>query len=199
MSDQPNRQELEGRAYREAGHVVIAYLVVKAGAAEHLFALPIEPGDRSWLVPDFDTVDLQSELSSTERPSPSLRSLLTTPLFLMGGIAAERIRQGVPAEAPHKESRALGRARGMLASYAEEFQASDPVASMNTMFTDLYQLTERELRSNWNSVQAVAEALLDQLRLSKATAFELVEANLPESTKEAVRAVGDRRAPDRPT
>ncbi len=87
----------------------------------------------------------------------------------------------------------------MLASYGEEFGASDPTASMGLMFTDFYALAERELRANWRSVQALAEALREQRRLSQAAAFELIEANLPQSTLEAVRAIAEGQTSGRST
>ncbi len=82
----------------------MTFLIVKAGIADHLFAAPIQSADRFWLVPGFDFLDMDHELSKLERPSPSVRSLLTTPLFLMGGAAAVRIRQGVPGGMPRLRS-----------------------------------------------------------------------------------------------
>jgi len=98
-----------------------------------------------------------------------------------------------------KESRANSRSKGMPTSRAEGFRGSNPAASANKMFTHFDELTEGELRSHWRAVRVLVEALRVQPRLSKSAAFELIEANLPEGTREVVTAIEGRGAPDRPT
>ena len=94
--DQPNGQTI---AYREAVHVLMAYLVLKAGFADSSFALPIASRDRKYLVPEFNMVTAEGELSKLSRPTFNLRSLVTVPLFIFAGFAAQRIHEDPPTEA----------------------------------------------------------------------------------------------------
>lgn len=200
MSDLRNEESLESLAYREAGHVLLAYLIQKAGIADHFFALPIQASDRWSLVPGIEVVSLDGELSKLERTPSSLRSLITTPIFLLGGLAAERIRDGTPIDAPLANSVAIGRAMGMLASYFEEFgveNSQERESTLPAVIRDFYEFTEHQVSTHWASLQALARRLLDQKSLSKDEAFELIEVFLPEETREAVRRIASGESQDR--
>jgi hypothetical protein len=177
---------IESLAYREAGHVVVAYLITKAGIADHFFALPIQPADRPLLVPAFDLISLNGELSQLARPSPSLRSLITMPLFLLGGVAAVRIREGTHKEVPLSDSRAVSRAMGMMASYLEEYGGADSSGTgsmIASAIKDFYLFVECELVHHWPALQALAQCLLEKGSLSRADAFELLDTCIPESDR----------------
>jgi len=186
MSELVSADDLEGQAYREAGHVLMAYLITQASIADHFFALPIQPGDRHLLVPEFDLISLDGDLSRLARPSFSLRSLITMPLFLLGGIAAARIRRGTLREVPLPESPAVSRAMGMLASYFEEFDATEPqgTAGRIVMATkDFYQFAEQELRHQWPALEALALRLQQEGSLSRDEAFALFNSRIPEENR----------------
>lgn len=172
-------------AYRQAGHVLMAYLILEAGVADRFFALPIRARDRPALVPEFDQVRLDVDLALTDRPASSLRSLITTPLFLLGGEAAERIYRGVGMNTPLGNSTALSRARGTMYAYMEEFggrEAPESDARFSTVFRNYYEFIEQQVRDHWDSVLALAASIREAGQLSRAAAFELVEEHLSDET-----------------
>ena len=202
MSERPSSADtLERLAHRQAGHVLMAYLITKAGIADHFFALPIQPVDRGHLVPEFDLISLNGDLSDLARPSFSLRSLITMPLFLLGGVAGERIREGTPKEAPLPPSLAVSRAMGMLASYFEEYGATESQGAESRIalaISDFYQFTERELRNHWPAVEAIALRLLKIESLNKYAAFDLIDIHIPESNRKPSSTVAGKDRPNRP-
>src|SRR3989304_1446923 len=186
MSELVSADALESQAYREAGHVLMAYLITRAGIADHFFALPIQPVDRGFLVPEFDLITMNGDLSELARPSPSLRSLTTMPLFLLGGVAAQRIREATPKELPLPPSPAVSRAMGMLASYFEEYGAIDAQAifdGVGLAIRDFYRFTERELRNQWPALETLSLRLQEKGFLSRHDAFALLDNCIPEENQ----------------
>ena len=185
MSDQPNGQTMEGIAYREAGHVLMAYLLLKTGFVDSSFGLPITSQDRKYLVPEFDVVTAEGELSKLARPMFSLRSLVTVPLFIFAGFAAQRIYESPSTETHSGDSEAEGRARGMIASYVEEFggSTSGPDSRLSEAFSDSYKEAERGVRKHWLAIEALAQRLQEDRQLSRDAAFEIIERHLHKETK----------------
>jgi hypothetical protein len=186
MSELVNPDGLESQAYREAGHVLMAYLITHAGIADHFFALPIQPADRGLLVPEFDLISLNGDLSQLAQPSFSLRSLITMPLFLLGGVAAARIRQGTPKEVPLPESPAISRAMGMLASYFEEYGATESQGTegrIDMATKDFYRFAERELRNQWPALETFSLRLQEKGSLSRHDAFAFFDSCIPEENQ----------------
>ena len=197
--DQSNEHLMEGIAYREAGHVLMAYLLLKAGIADSSFAMPIHPRDRKYLVPEFSVVTVDGELSKLARPTFSLRSLVTVPLFIFAGFAAQRIQEGLASEAHSGDTEAEGRARGMIASYIDEYggRTSGPESRLVEAFSDSYEVAEQGVRKHWRAVQALAQSLQEDRILSRDTAFEVIELHLPEETQKAVKTIASTQSPDK--
>jgi len=186
MSKVVSADALESQAYREAGHVLMAYLITHAGIADHFFALPIQSADRGLLVPEFDLISLNGDLSQLAQPSFSLRSLITMPLFLLGGVAARRIRQGTPKEVPLPESPAVSRVMGMLASYFEEYGATESQGTEGRIVMatkDFYRFVERELRNQWPALETLSLRLQEKGSLSRHDAFALIDSCIPQENR----------------
>lgn len=197
--DQPNEQLMEGIAYREAGHVLMAYLILKAGFADSSFSMPIASRDRKYLVPDFSVVTAEGELSKLARPTFSLRSLVTVPLFIFAGFAAQRIHEDLPTETRSGDTEAEGRARGMIASYMEEFgeRTAGSDSRLPVAFSDSYELAEQVVRKHWLAVQALTQCLHEKRQLSREAAFEVIERHLPEETKRSVKNIASGQSPEK--
>ena len=201
MSKVVSADALESQAYREAGHVLMAYLITHAGIADHFFALPIQPADRGHLVPEFDLISLNGALSQLARPSFSLRSLITMPLFLLGGVAAARIRQGTPQEVPLADSPAVSRAMGMLASYFEEYGATESQGTEGRIviaIKDFYRFVERELRNQWPALETLSLRLREKGSLSKHDAFELFDSCILEENRKPSSRIARDESSDGP-
>ena len=152
MSDRPNEVSIEGIAYREAGHVLMAYLIVETGITDSRFALPISPQGRELLVPDFKVIAADGELSKLVRPTFSLRSLLTVPLFIFAGFAAQRMYKDPTTPPIAGNSKAEGLARGLIHGYWEEFErdASGPDSKLQQVIKDLNDLAYQTIREHWH-------------------------------------------------
>jgi hypothetical protein len=164
----------------------VAYLILQAGVAQHFFFAPGEYADRDAIVPRFEAVDLDADLLQAERPSSSLRSLITTPLFLTGGEAADRIRRNVPDDAPLGDSKAVSRAGKMMLGYMEVFEGANP-PDRRGRFADVFRnyddYVEGQVRYDWAGVAALVDRHQEQGRLTHPAAFDLIERNLDEQTK----------------
>ena len=180
MSDQAGDDSAEGIAFREAGHAVMAYLIVKAGIADSSFAAPISQGDRELLVPQFKAVAADGALSDLMQPRSSLRNLITVPLFVFAGFAAQRIHRDPSSEPVAGKSRAEGLARGMMHGYWEEFggDASGAGSKLQQFIDDWNEFAHETIRDHWKSVSALAERLLEERELSREEAFEVIERHL---------------------
>jgi hypothetical protein len=177
MSDQPIEVSVEGIAYREAGHVLMAFLILKGSVSDFYFALPIAPEDRELMIPMIESVSPEGELSKHARPTMSLRSLLTVPLFIFAGFAARRIFEDPSTISSVGVTRPEGRAGGMIAGYFAEFgrDVSGPESKLAEAINDSYALAEKAVREHWNAVEALAQRLLDEGELDRDTAFAVIQ------------------------
>jgi hypothetical protein len=189
---------MEGIAYREAGHVLMAYLIFEAGIADSYFALPIAQQDRKYLVPDFEMVNADGELAELARPNFSLRSLITLPLFIFAGFAAQRIHEGDPPETRPGSTKLEGRATGMIASYIQEFggSISGPDSRLVEASSDSYEFAEQEVQAHWPAVQALAQRLLNDKQLSREAAFEIIARHLSGGTKRDAESLAGEENPN---
>jgi hypothetical protein len=191
MNDQPVEPIVEDKTYCQAGHVLMAYLILNSGVADGFFAPPIPHEDRVYRVPELEEVDLKFEPGLSDRGSPRLRSLITTPLFLMGGEAAERLHKGVPSVTALGDSVAIGRANGMMLSYMEEFGGRDSPDRQDRFERDFrndYDFVEGQVRDHWPSLEALAGSLQEEGKFPVDAAFERIESRLPEDSRRGVAA-----------
>jgi hypothetical protein len=180
LKDQPKEESLESITYREAGHVLMAYLIVKVGITDSSFALPISQGGRELLIPEFDMVAADGELSKLTQPTFSLRSLITVPLFIFAGFAAQRIHEDPSTPSISGNSKAEGLARGLMHAYWEEFgrDRSGPASKLEQAIKDSNDLAYQMVREHWHAVQALAQRLLEEGELGREEAFEVIERHL---------------------
>jgi hypothetical protein len=165
LNDQPEEESIESIAYREAGHAVMAYLMVKGELPDSLFALPVSQADREMLVPEFDEVGPDGELSKLAKPTFSLRSLLTVPPPFAGNSDAE------------------GRARGMIHAYSEEYggDTSGPESKLQEATEHFNELAHQTIRDHWVAVEVMAQHLLEVGELDRKQALEVIEHNISNS------------------
>jgi hypothetical protein len=182
LNDKPKEQSIESIAYREAGHVLMAYLIVEAGITDSSFAVPISQGGRELLVPEFNLVAADGELSKLTQPTFSLRSLITVPLFIFAGFAAQRIYEDPSTPPIAGNSRAEGLARGLMHGYWEEFDRdrSGPDSTLTQAIKDSNDLAYQMIREHWHAVQSLAQRLLEEGELSRDEAFEAIQHYLAE-------------------
>jgi hypothetical protein len=186
---------LEHRAYREAGHAVVSFLILKAGVADDLFLMPIASVDRPFLLAEFEQVSIGNGGADWSTLTFSLRSLITTSLVLLAGYASERIKYKINEDVAPDRSDLARSAWHLLGSYMEEYgeeDFSERDRQATEELIELYNLVEKELRFHWASVEGLANALLQQTVLSRDSAFEIIESNLPEETKVRVLTIASR-------
>jgi hypothetical protein len=182
----------ERRAFREAGHVVMAYLILKAGWLDFIFAIPIAAVDRPYLVPPFMHVTLEGAGVDWGEISFSLRSLITTPVILLAGFAAERLKDGISDAVLPASSPLTGQALGLLAAYEEEYGEEDTRERDRRaarVLVAYFELAEAAMLWHWKSIEALAQALLQSKTLSAEAAYAVVERHLPNSTQARIKAL----------
>jgi hypothetical protein len=145
-------------------------------------------------VPEFDEEDLEIDLGRLDRPSPSLRSLISTPLFLMGGEAADRIPRNASSDASLGDPTAIGQAGGTMMGYMEESGGDgspESRARFSSSFRNFYDFSEGRVRNHWLSLKVLDGALQEEPKLARDAAFERTESGLSEETRRAVAAISD--------
>jgi hypothetical protein len=189
---------LERRAYCEAGHAVMAFLILKAGIADNLFLLPVSADTRPYFVAKFEQISIKHTCSNWGAITYSLASLTTTPMVLLAGYAAERIKYNINEDVTPHCSDLTARAWHLSACYFDEYDRDDSRTDCSERdrwatetLIERYNLVEKELRFHWASVEVLASALLSQEVLSRDSAFEIIENNLPEETKARVLVIAN--------
>lgn len=186
----PQGDSPEYRAYREAGHAVMWYLIIKTGSADDLFAAPIQPPDRKNTLSEFQSVTIVGQGTDWGKFTFSLRSLLTTPLVLLAGNASERIKFNIDEDITHRTSSLTSLAHHLIASHIEEYEQEDYRSATKEM-KDGFELVERELRANWTSVEMLARMLLQHKALWANDVFEIIEKHLSEEAKARARVISE--------
>ncbi len=178
----PESDSLGYRAYREAGHAVMWYLIIKTGLADDLFAAPIQPSDRKNMLAEFQRVIIMGKGTDWGKFTFSLRSLLTTPLVLLAGNVSEKIKYNIDEDITYKTSSLTSLAHHLIGSHIEEYE-QEKYRSESEELQEGLELVERELRTNWASVEMLARALLQHKALWAKDVFEIIEKHLSEEAK----------------
>jgi hypothetical protein len=170
----------EHRAYQEAGHAVMSYLIRKGFTDKYV------PVDRSLILPEFKQVTIEGESANWAETTFGLGSLVTVPQVLLAGYTAVRIKYNVTEDISPEKSTLIERAWDLLGGYIEEYGTDNPAErdkQATKWLNEMYDYVEEKLRAHWVSVNALANALLQQKTLSEGEAFEIIEQDIPEDLK----------------
>lgn len=183
---------LEHRAYREAGHAVMSYLIRKGFIEKYV------PVDRSLILPEFQQIAIEGESAPWAKTTFGLGSLVTVPQVLLGGYAAERIRYAINEEVAPNRSVLVDIAHELLGGYLSEYNEGIPYRKLDKRswewVKELLDYVEERLRVYWGGVVALAEALLQDKVLTEAQAFQIIEQKIPEEAKKRAREFANRTA-----
>ena len=157
----------ERRAYREAGHAVMSYLLRQG------FANQFVPIGRSLMLPAFRQVSIVGQSGNWAETTFSLGSFITVPQVLIAGPVAEHIQYKIQDETLLRTSKQMSRAWGLLEGYYEEYRGDR--TGIPVLLTDMIHYVDELLREHWASVEALAQALLQKKLLSEAEAFAVIE------------------------
>lgn len=185
-------ENLEGRAYREAGHATMSFLIRKG------FVERFVPVDRSLMLPEFAIVSIEGQGVDWGEITRGLGSLMTVPMVLLAGCLAEQIKYPshqsghLPLDDP-----LVKKALHLITAYIEEYgsdqmsfaerdtEAGKTLAEMSGYVADI-------LRMHWASVESLASALLQNKMLRKSEAFELIEKEITDEAKARAEAFASR-------
>jgi hypothetical protein len=173
---------LERRAYQEAGHTVMSYLIRQG------FTNKFVPIDRSLILPEFERVAIEGQSADWAKTTFGLGSLITASQVLLAGYAAERIKYNIREDSLPRNSASVKRAEHLTAAYIEEYAGDGLSASKRDrraaqLVREMFDFVEKTLRTYWVSVEALANALLQRKSLTEAEAFEVIEKDIPEDAK----------------
>lgn len=166
----------EARAYREAGHTVMSYLIRKGLTDQYV------PRDRSLILPAFETVAIEGKSANWAELTYGLGSLVTVTQVLLAGYIVLQIKYTIHEEISPQSSPLVQRAWRLLGAYLEEYGTDNPSIRDQRATKWLPQIAayvEEQLRTHWVSVDALAKALLKFKALSEEQAFEVIEINIP--------------------
>ena len=179
---------LERRAYQEAGHAVMSYLIRQG------FTDKFVPFDRSLILPAFERVAIEGPSVDWGKITFGLGSLITASQVLLAGYAAERIKYDIRGDVLPQDLALVKRAEHLTAAYIEEY-AGDSVRAMKKrdrratqMVRKMLNFVEKTLRTYWVSVEVLANALLQYRSVTEAEAFEIIARDIPETAKARAEA-----------
>jgi ATP-dependent Zn protease len=171
---------LENRAYQEAGHAVMSFLIRKGFTDKYI------PISREDILPDFKQVTIEGKSADWATITSNLGSLMTVPQVLIAGHVAESIKYNFVKEISPRKSRLIKSARNLIEGYIQEY-ATDEFFKKRNLTTnylkEVYAYVEENLRTHWTSVDTLANALLQHRTLSEEKAFEIIERDVPEELK----------------
>jgi len=179
--DTPNTPQFispKHRAYREAGHTVMSYLLLKGFTKKYV------PLSRDAMLAGFSRVTIEGKHPKWSKITFKFESFMTVPQVLLAGYAAEMIKFNFAEEILSDDSKLLETAWSLLDGYISEYCWTNVPGGLNK-FTDrflqeIYAHVEGNLRLHWKSVERLADTLMDQKSLSKEKAFKVIEAEIPE-------------------
>jgi hypothetical protein len=182
----------EQRAYREAGHAVMSYLIRGGFTDQHI------PIDRSLILPPFKRVAIEGTSGDWGEITPGLGSLITAPQVLIAGVAVDQI-QGRPVNLEMlRSSPQVEKAFDLLGSYIEEYGEENGRERDRQAWEwlgEMYVYVVEMLQIYWSCVEALAKALLEYKGLSEARAFEVIEKAIhPEVRNQAAARVEKSKA-----
>jgi hypothetical protein len=181
LSDSRKLLPPEQRAFREAGHAVMSYLIRKGFTEKYV------PVDRSLILPAFEQVAIEGDSAPWAKITFGLGSFVTVAQVLLAGYAAEKIKLAIHEEPDPDRSVLVFIARGLLGGYLSEYNDDTPYPEHYKRslewLKEILGYVEDRLQLYWESVEALAEALLHFKVLSEAQAFQIIEQKIPESAK----------------
>ncbi len=171
----------EHRAYREAGHVVMSYLLLKGFTNKYV------PISRDGILTEFTKVTIEGENTDWTKTTSNLGSLMTMPQVLLAGYAAEKIKFDIVEDVSSQDPKLLESAWSLLDTYIDEYYETNNPNERHKLtesfLSEVYAYVEENLRLHWASVDQLADLLLEQKSVSKEEAFEIVEEGIPEDLK----------------
>ena len=111
----------EHRAYREAGHVVMSYLLLKGFANKYV---PISKDD---ILTEFSEVTIKHDSVNWKEITSNLGSMMTVPQVLLAGYAAEKTKFDFVEEISSQDSKLVESAWSLLDGYVDEYYGNPPV------------------------------------------------------------------------
>jgi hypothetical protein len=166
------RDALEVRAWREAGHAVMSFLIRQGFTDKYV------PLDRSLILPAFKTVAIEGASADWAELTVSLGSLVTVAQVLLAGYVVQQIKYNVDEELSPQDSTLVQRARHLLGAYLEEYGDDNPSARDQHAagwLAEIADYVKEQLLAHWVSVEALAQALLEFKVLSEDKVCEIIE------------------------
>jgi hypothetical protein len=168
----------ENRAYREAGHAVMSYLIREGYTDKFL------PLDRSLMLPAFSCVAIEGESADWSKLTFSLGSLITVSQVLLAGCLAERIKGATGDIQPPHDVPLVKQASHLIGSYIEEYGGdelsfTERDRQADEMLGEMLAYVNEIIHTYWDAVEALASALQENKRLTEAGAFEVIKEALP--------------------
>ncbi len=196
------------RAYREAGHAVMSYLVRNGFTDKYV------PLVRSGILPAFEKVAIEGESANWAKRTPGLGSLITVPQVLLAGYLAEAIKYGNhEAVSPRTGLKALlaalipdnflgykavtgssllvDMAHKLLGGYLSEYDYLYPDARSSEWLQEMMAFVEETLRKYWVSVESLATALLQVKTLSEEQSFVIIRTHISDEDAAMAQTVAD--------
>jgi len=138
------------------------------------------PLDRSLVFPQFSTVAIEGESADWGKLTLSLGSLVTVPQVLLAGCLAELIKGGTESGMPSHELPLVRHASHLIGSYIEEYGGKDLSFAerdrrADEVLKEMLEYVRQNLDASWEAVEALADALEKNKRLTETRAFEIIE------------------------
>lgn len=181
----PDINPLENRAYNQAGHATISYLIRYGYAEKYL------PANRSLMLPTFETISLTSDVTNWGQLTGTSTSLLTVPQVLVAGYIAEALQNGHPNPNLPQNHPEIVHAQQLIETYIQENMTLDTAsrqAQAQQWLAEIFAIVTDLLTTYWDAVQNLATALLQQNTLSSRQVFETIEANISPEAKQNAEA-----------
>jgi hypothetical protein len=175
----PFSNELDRRAYREAGHACMSFLI------RHGYILQYLPRDLSLVLNEFTSLSLDGPAVDWDKLTFSLGSLMSVPQVLLAGYLAERRQFELQRLNEYDLTSPLAKkSLHLITSYVEEYGGEEMSFKLRDekaleIFKLVFAYVAQNLETFWPSVQALAAALLDRRTLSQAQAFEIILRAIP--------------------
>lgn len=170
----------EHSAYREAGHTVMSYLILKGFTDQYI------PISRQDILSEFHQVTIEVESTHWAKTTFALGSFITVPQVLLAGDLSEAIKFNRPTDLTSRKLKLVNEARDILRGYVAEYYTDDVSANRKEtekLFGQLRSHVEENLLRHWTSIESLATALLEQKTISTEKAFELIERHIPDDLK----------------
>lgn len=176
----------EWGAYQQAGHALMAYLILEKGITDRLFLL--SSTERDLLLPDVQLLTIEDAGTGWAKTTFSLRSLTTVPIVLLAGYIATRKKYNLTDVEFSKHSKVVKLALGFCRGYVAEMCGDDYPPDFDQIVQDLFdkhwEFAEQVIEAHWHVIDALAEHLLAQKTMPTSEAFGLIEGYLAKIHRE---------------